>query len=77
MNNEERAAQARMLLDTPLFVEILSSLEQSAIDICISAQPSEHEKRADWAAEARAVRRIRDRLTNYATAGQFQAPKVA
>ena len=77
MNNEERAAQARMLLDTPLFVEILYKLEQAAIDMCINAQPSEHEKRADWAAEARAVRRIRDKLNTYANTGQFQAPKVA
>lgn len=77
MTDAERAAQARMLLETPLFVEILSRLEQSAVDICINAGPSEHEKRADWAAEARAVRRLRERLNDYAKSETWKAPKVA
>lgn len=77
MKPEEAAAQARMLLETPLFVEMLSKLEQTAVDMCINANPSEHEKRADWAAEARAVRRLRERLNDFAKSETWKAPKVA
>lgn len=62
MKPEERKAAARDLLENPLTLLILAEMEQSAVDTIISADPRDHDKRAAFAAEARAVREFRDKL---------------
>ena len=77
MNTEERIAAARDLLDNPLTLLILAEMEQSAVDTIISADPRDHDKRAAFAAEARAIRDFRDKLnqlTQEAKVTETRAP---
>lgn len=71
MTDDEKRSAAQAVLSIPFFNELWDELEQSAINACINAAPSEHEKRADHALEARAIRRIRSRLASIAE----QAPE--
>lgn len=74
---QQKAAQARALLASPLLDEILSSLEQSAIAACISADLADDRRRADYAAEARAVQRVRGQLEAFTKVETWQPTKVA
>lgn len=62
MTPQERAGLARSILDNPLFADVLDALERSAIDRCINAPHTDHETRAAFAAEARAIRAFRANL---------------
>lgn len=77
MTPEQKAAQARALLASPVLEEILSTLEQSAIAACIKADPADDRRRADYAAEARAVQRVRGQLEAFTKAETWQPTKVA
>ncbi|MDG3577132.1 hypothetical protein P7F60_12085 [Rhizobium sp. YJ-22] len=57
-----RAAEARQMLDIPLFNEIWDEIERSATNACINADPADHDKRAAYAAEARAIKKFRSKL---------------
>lgn len=67
MTDDEKRRAAQAVLEIPFFNALWDELEQSAINACINAAPSEHEKRADHALEARAIRRIRSRLQSIAS----------
>lgn len=71
MTEEER--QARELLSRkayavetmfqiPYFTELWDEFERVAINTCINADPLDHETRAAYAAEARAIRKFRSKL---------------
>lgn len=62
MNSDERIATARALLDNPLFERLMDELEAAAINGCINAKLIDHETRAAFAAEARAIRNLRGKL---------------
>ncbi|ASY56987.1 MULTISPECIES: hypothetical protein [Sinorhizobium] len=66
MKAEEKKAAARALLDNPLFERLMEELEAAAINGCINANLTDHEARAAFAAEARAVRNFRARLKFFA-----------
>lgn len=66
MTDEERRRAAQAILNIPLFNAVFDEMENAAITACINAAPTEHEKRADHALEARAIRRIRSRLASIA-----------
>jgi hypothetical protein len=62
MSEKEKIAQARSLVDNPLFQEFWAEMENQAIDACVYADPTDHDKRAAFAAEARAIRNFRSKL---------------
>lgn len=62
ISDKERVAQATDLLNTPLFHELWDEMEQWAINGCIHAKAIDHETRAAFAAEARAIRNFRSKL---------------
>lgn len=62
MNKEDKQAAARVLMDMPLVTLLLDELEMSAVNGCINAQITDHEARAAFAAEARAVRNFRSKI---------------
>ncbi|OHV77978.1 hypothetical protein [Ensifer sp. LCM 4579] len=62
MRSEEKAAAARALLDNPLFDRLMDELEAAAINGCVNARLPDHETRAAFAAEARAIRNFRAKL---------------
>lgn len=59
----QNAAHAAMLLSDPVFIEIIDGLEKQAIDTCIMCGALDHEKRAAFAAEARAIRALKAKLS--------------
>jgi len=62
MHSDERTAAARALLDDPLFERLMDDLEATAVNGCINAKLTDHESRAAFAAEARAIRNFRGKL---------------
>lgn len=66
MTDAEKVAQARAILDMPLFHVLWDELEMTAVNGCIyataTADESEHMVRASKAAEARAIRNFRSKL---------------
>ncbi|MEY9328251.1 hypothetical protein [Sinorhizobium fredii] len=62
MRQEDKTAAARVLLDMPLFHVLMEELEMAAVNGCITAQITDHETRAAFAAEARAIRNFRGKL---------------
>lgn len=62
MTPEQKTAAARALLDNPLTVLLIDEMEQTAIDHIIGAKPTDHDTRAAYAGEVRAIRNFRDNL---------------
>ncbi|ODR92444.1 hypothetical protein [Sinorhizobium alkalisoli] len=62
MRSDEKSAAARALLDNPLFERLMDELEAAAINGCVNAKLTDHETRAAFAAEARAIRNFRSKL---------------
>jgi hypothetical protein len=62
MTEAEKVAQARSLLDTPLFHVLWDEMEFAAVNACIFADPKDDEKRHAYAAEARAIKNFRTKL---------------
>ncbi|NTF35556.1 hypothetical protein [Agrobacterium rubi] len=77
MTPEQKIAAARVLSDNPLTSLLLSELEHDAIDRIIGADPKDHDTRAAYAGEVRAVRNFREKLNlllEEATASGTSAP---
>lgn len=66
MTEDDRKRAAQAVLEIPYFVQLWDELEQAAINACIYADHVDHEARQAHAAEARAIRRVRDRLRSIA-----------
>lgn len=66
MTDEERRRAAQTVLEIPFFNALWDEIEQAAISACINAKYDDHEGRQAHAAEARAIRRVRERLTSIA-----------
>jgi hypothetical protein len=62
MTDAEKVAQARAILDMPLFHTLWTELEDAAVNACIFADPKDDEKRHAYAAEARAIKNFRSKL---------------
>lgn len=67
MNDDDRRRAAQAVLEIPFFHQLWDDLEKAAVNGCINADFTDHEKRQGHAAEARAIRRIRDRLNSIAS----------
>lgn len=63
MKPEDKQAAARVLMDMPLVALLLEELEMSALNGCVTAPLKDDEARAAFAAEARAIRNFRSKLT--------------
>ena len=63
MTPEQKIAAARAILDNPLFSELMDEMEKSAVDRCVSADPTDNETRAAMAAEVRAIRKLRRNIS--------------
>jgi hypothetical protein len=74
-DDRKRAAQAALAI--PFFSLLWDELEQAAINACIFAKHDDHEGRQAHAAEARAIKRIRQRLESIAADGQIVAERRA
>ncbi|MBO0125116.1 hypothetical protein [Agrobacterium sp. OT33] len=77
MTDEQKAAAARSLNDNPLFHLLMDEIEATAINGCVNAKVTDHETRAGYAAEARAIRNLRSKLNHLAEeakAGANRAP---
>ena len=59
MNDEQRAYNARALLDNPVFNELIIRLESEALDRGVNAKFNDHEARQAAMADIRAVRSFR------------------
>lgn len=66
MTDDDRKRAAQAVLEIPFFVQLWDELEQAAINACIYADHVDHEARQAHAAEARAIKRIRQRLESVA-----------
>jgi hypothetical protein len=72
MRQEDKTAAARVLLDMPLFLLLMDELETAAVNGCVHAQITDHETRAAFAAEVRAIRNFRGKL-KFLAEGQANA----
>lgn len=66
MTNAERRRAAQTVLAIPFFHDLWDELEQAAINSTIFAPYDDHEGRQANAAEARAIKRVRERLRSLA-----------
>lgn len=64
MTDDDRRRAAQAILEFPFFLDLWAELEQAAINATIHAKYDDHEGRQAHAAEARAIRRVRERLVN-------------
>ncbi|ABR60667.1 hypothetical protein GOC91_23250 [Sinorhizobium medicae] len=62
MKPEERIAAAQALLDMPLFHLLMGELETAAVNACVNARHTDHETRAAFAAEVRAIRNFKGKI---------------
>lgn len=77
MTDEERRRAAQAVLEIPFFNVLWDEIEQAAINATINADYTDHEKRQAHAAEARAIRRVRQRLETIAGDGQSTSARRA
>lgn len=76
MTDEDRKRAAQTILEIPFFRELWAEMEEAAISATINAQHTDHEGRQAFAAEARAIIRVRERIESIAD-GQIVAPRRA
>lgn len=69
MTDDDRRRAAQSALEIPFFNELWNELEQAAINGCIFAKNTDHEARQAYAAEARAIKQVRQRLETLAAGG--------
>lgn len=75
MTDDDRRRAAQAVLEIPFFGKLWDELEQAATSACIYAKMNDDETRRNAAAEVRAIRQVRDRLTSLAK--QPDAPRKA
>lgn len=76
MTDEDRRHAAQAALEIPFFMQLWDELEQAAVNACIFAKNTDHEARQAYAAEARAIKQVRQRLESIAN-GQSSAGRKA
>lgn len=77
MTEEERRHAAQAILSIPFFIQLWDELEQAAVNGCIFAKYDDHEGRQAHAAEARAIKQVRQRIESIANGGQIEAGRSA
>lgn len=64
MNDSDRRRAAQSVLEIPFFHQLWDEIEMAAVNATINAKFNDHEGRQANAAEARAIRRVRQRLVD-------------
>lgn len=77
MTDDEKRRAAQAFFDFPFVKDLINEIEQAAINATINAKYDDHEGRQAHAAEARAIRRVRQRLESIANDGQSTAVRRA
>jgi len=77
MTDDDKRRAAQACLEIPFFKQLWDEIEQAAINACINARHDDHEGRQAHAAEARAIRTVRQRLASIASDGQATAGRRA
>lgn len=77
MSPEDRRAAADAILSIPFFNALMDEIEHAAINACIFAKYDDHEARQAHAAEARAIKRVRERIESIARDGQISVSRKA
>jgi len=77
MTDDDRRRAAQTVLEIPFFNQLWDELEQAAIHACIFAKYDDHEARQAHAAEARAIKRVRDRLIALSKDGDMTGSRKA
>jgi hypothetical protein len=77
MTDDDRRRAAQAVLEIPFFVQLWDELERAATEACIFAKHDDHEGRQAHAAEARAIKRVRQRLESIANDGQSGVSRSA
>ncbi|MDX0921810.1 hypothetical protein GOE04_11585 [Sinorhizobium medicae] len=72
MRQEDKTAAARVLLDMPLFQLLMDELEMTAVNGCVNAKNTDHDARAAFAAEVRAIRNLKGKI-KFLAEGQSSA----
>ncbi|ASP50948.1 hypothetical protein [Sinorhizobium meliloti] len=72
MRQEDKTAAARVLLDMPLFHLLMEDLEMAAVNGCVNAKNTDHDARAAFAAEVRAIRNLKGKI-KFLAEGQSSA----
>jgi hypothetical protein len=62
MTDDDRKRAAQAFLEFPFVRQLFDEIEQAAINATLNAKYDDHEGRQAHAAEARAIRRVRQRL---------------
>lgn len=62
MKQEDKINAARTLLDSQLVTLLMDELETVAVNGCVHAAITDHDARAAFAAEVRAIRNLRGKL---------------
>lgn len=75
MTDDEKRSAAQAILSIPYFNALWDEIERAATEQCIRADMNDDETRRNAAAEVRAIRKVRDRLTSIAK--QPDAPRKA
>ncbi|GHA15203.1 hypothetical protein GCM10007989_07450 [Devosia pacifica] len=66
MTDDEKRRAAEAILNVPFFNALFDEIETAAVNHCINAPMNDDETRRNAAAEARAIRKVRARLTSLA-----------
>jgi hypothetical protein len=72
MRQEDKTAAARVLIDMPLFHLLMDELEAGAVNGCVNAKNTDHDARAAFAAEVRAIRNLKGKI-KFLAEGQSSA----
>lgn len=77
MTDDDRKRAAQAVLAIPYFTQLWDELEQAAINATIYAKYDDHEGRQAHAAEARAIKQVRQRIESIASDGQISVARRA
>lgn len=72
-----RADEAKAILAIPLFEQVISELEASAVNQIVAARYDDHEARQACAADIKAVRNLRSTVEAISQEGQSTERKQA
>lgn len=76
MTDDDRKRAAQTVLEVPFFLDLWNEIEQAAINGCIYAEYTDHEKRQAMAAEVRAIRNVLSRLRSVAGQTETQGRRA-
>lgn len=62
MNEEDLRRVAKRVLEEPLYTKFFQELEKQALDLAIAAPLTDHDKRAAYISEARAIRALQAKI---------------